>query len=226
MFTVVTQKNLSDAKRYFQEHLTRNDYYTAEEMRPGQWIGLGAQRLGLDTTRAVFCEEFERLCENKHPQTGERLTLRQNEKDNRRVFYDFTCSAPKSVSVLAVTLNDERLVIAHEAAVEAAFRELEGFAATRVRKQGRQLDRNTGNLLAARFTHAGRNLTAFVQRSGSGARYGGPNISYWEHQGEASVVWFGRAMKCATRTCARTNFSPPSRTNCARRSTPSSAGRV
>src|SRR5438128_6379119 len=153
MFTVVTQKNLGDAKRYFQEHLTRNDYYTAEEIRPGQWIGLGAQRLGLDTTRAVSCEEFERLCENQHPQTGERLTLRQNEKDHRRVFYDFTCSAPKSVSVLAVTLNDQRLVIAHEAAVEAAFRELEGFAATRVRKQGQQLDRKTGNLVAARFTH-------------------------------------------------------------------------
>jgi uncharacterized protein len=51
----------------------------------------------------------------------------------------------------------------------------------------------------ARFTHDGRTVTAFVQRSGSGARYGGPSVSYWEHQGEASVVWFGRTMKCATR---------------------------
>ena len=32
------------------------------------------------------------------------------------MFYDFTCSAPKSVSVLAVTLDDQRLVEAHEAA--------------------------------------------------------------------------------------------------------------
>jgi len=30
------------------------------------------------------------------------------------VFYDFTCSAPKSVSVLAVTLDDQRLIVAHE----------------------------------------------------------------------------------------------------------------
>jgi len=51
----------------------------------------------------------------------------------------------------------------------------------------------------ARFTHDGRAVTAFIQRSGSGARYDGPNVSYWEHQGEASVVWFGRSMKCATR---------------------------
>ena len=36
---------------------------------------------------------------------GERLTQRQQKEDQRRVFYDFTCSAPKSVSVLAVTLD-------------------------------------------------------------------------------------------------------------------------
>ena len=50
----------------------------------------------------------------------------------------------------------------------------------------------------ARFSYDGRSLTAFIQRSGSGARYGGNNVSYWEHQGEASVVWFGRTMKCTT----------------------------
>ena len=69
------------------------------------------------------------------------------------MFYDFTCSAPKSVSVLAVTLADERLVTAHEEATRIAFRELETFAATRVRKQGSQKDRTTGNLAAAAFTH-------------------------------------------------------------------------
>jgi len=52
---------------------------------------------------------------------------------------------------------------------------------------------------AARFTYDGRTVTAFIQRSGSGARYGAPSVSYWEHQGEASVVWFGRTMKCATK---------------------------
>jgi uncharacterized protein len=51
----------------------------------------------------------------------------------------------------------------------------------------------------ARFTHDGRTVTAFIARSGSGARYDGPSVSYWEHQGEASVVWFGKTFKCATR---------------------------
>jgi ATP-dependent exoDNAse (exonuclease V) alpha subunit len=44
-------------------------------------------------------------------------------------------------------------VAAHEEAARIAFRELETFAATRVRKQGSQKDRTTGNLVAAAFTH-------------------------------------------------------------------------
>jgi conjugative relaxase-like TrwC/TraI family protein len=151
MFTAVAHKNLTDAKEYFDEHLAQNDYYAAGEIRPGQWIGAGAERLGL--SGQVTREQFYALCENQHPQTGEQLTLRQNAKDDRRVFFDFTCSPPKSVSVLAVTLDDRRLVEAHEDAAKVAFRELEIFAATRVRKQGNQRDRTTGNLVAAAFVH-------------------------------------------------------------------------
>lgn len=151
MFTVLAQKDLADAEKYFDEHLEQNDYYSAGEIRPGQWIGAGAERLGL--RHQVMREEFHALCENRNPQNHERLTLRQKKEDKRRVFYDFTCSAPKSVSVLAVTLNDDRLVTAHEEAARLAFRELEAFAATRVRKEGSQTNRNTGNLIAAAFTH-------------------------------------------------------------------------
>ena len=151
MFTAVAQKSLADAEKYFDEHLEQNDYYSAGEIRPGQWIGAGADRLGLKQN--VTREQFHPLCENRNPQNNNRLTQRQKKEDKRRVFYDFTCSAPKSVSVLAVTLNDERLVVAHEESARIAFRELETFAATRVRKQGSQRDRTTGNLIAAAFTH-------------------------------------------------------------------------
>src|SRR5207248_10260870 len=78
---------------------------------------------------------------------------RQNAQDQRRVFFDFTCSSPKSVSVLAVTLDDQRLVEAHQESSRIAFRELETFAETRVRKHGKQRDRPTGNLVAAAFVH-------------------------------------------------------------------------
>jgi conjugative relaxase-like TrwC/TraI family protein len=153
MFSAMVHKELASAEGYFVEHLAQNDYYAAGEIRPGQWIGVGAEQLGLSVGQPVSREQFCGLCENQHPQTGARLTLRQNEKDNRRVFFDFTCSAPKSVSVLAVTLDDQRLVQAHQDSARIAFRELEAFAAARVRKAGGQRDRTTGNLIAAAFVH-------------------------------------------------------------------------
>jgi conjugative relaxase-like TrwC/TraI family protein len=134
MFTAVAHKNLADARKYFDEHLAQNDYYAAGEIRPGQWMGAGAERLGLKEN--VTREQFHALCENQNPNDGERLTQRSQKEGQRRVFYDFTCSAPKSVSVLAVTLDDPRLIEAHEEAAKLAFRELETFAAARVRKHG------------------------------------------------------------------------------------------
>jgi len=152
MFSAVAHKNLTDAEKYFDEHLAQNDYYAAGEIRPGQWVGAGAERLGLNNN--VTREQFHALCENQNPETGERLTQRSQKEGQRRVFYDFTCSAPKSVSVLAVTLDDPRLIEAHEEAARLAFRELETFAATRIRKQGvENRDRVTGNLVAAAFVH-------------------------------------------------------------------------
>jgi conjugative relaxase-like TrwC/TraI family protein len=151
MFTAVTHKNLAGAESYFDEHLAQNDYYAAGEIRAGQWIGAGAERLGLNN--AVTREQFHALCENRNPNDDERLTQRQQKENQRRVFFDFTCAPPKSVSVLAVTLDDQRLVEAHEESARIAFRELETFAATRVRKQGSQRDRTTGNLVAAAFVH-------------------------------------------------------------------------
>ena len=151
MFSAVAQKNLADAEQYFDEHLAQNDYYAAGEVRPGQWIGAGAEQLKL--AGVVTRDQFRNLCENQNPNDGERLTQRKQAENVRRVFYDFTCSAPKSVSVLAVTLDDQRLIEAHEAASQIAFRELETFAAARVRKGGVQKDRTTGNLVAASFVH-------------------------------------------------------------------------
>ena len=105
MFTAVAHKNLADAEGYFDEHFSQNDYYAAGEIRPGQWIGVGAERLGLSGGQNVSRQQFYALCENRNPKTDERLTQRQQKEDKRRVFFDFTCSAPKAVSVLAVTFG-------------------------------------------------------------------------------------------------------------------------
>ena len=159
MLTAKTQYNLTNAREYFEEHLCVGDYYDEGQRVAGQWIGAGAEQLGL--SGKVRADDFLRLCENQHPKTGETLTQRLNtvrmndgkEAVNRRVFYDFTFSPPKSVSVVALAGADERIVAAHDQAVWSAMRELENFAATRVRAGGGHGDRSTSNVAAALFTH-------------------------------------------------------------------------
>jgi conjugative relaxase-like TrwC/TraI family protein len=164
MLTPKAQYSLANAKRYFKEHLSVGDYYAEGQHVAGQWFGNGAADLGLQGVTTA--EQFERLCENLHPATGQKLTLRQNatrietgndgvarETANRRVFYDFTFSPPKSVSIAALVGDDKRIVAAHGQAIRAAMTELQSFAATRVRKNGQCTDRTTGNIVAAVFQH-------------------------------------------------------------------------
>ncbi len=69
------------------------------------------------------------------------------------MFYDFTISPPKDVSILALVGADERIAGAHDRAIRAAVVELEHFAATRVRSAGSFKDRRTGNFIGAVFRH-------------------------------------------------------------------------
>jgi len=157
--TAKTQYNLKNAREYFEEHLCVGDYYDEGQRVAGQWFGVGADQLGL--SGKIRADDFLRLCENQHPVTGQTLTQRLNtvrmEKGesavNRRVFYDFTFSPPKSVSIAALAMADERIVEAHERAVRSALREFETFTTTRVRVGGAHGDRSTGNFVAALFTH-------------------------------------------------------------------------
>src|SRR6185437_8584515 len=77
----------------------------------------------------------------------------EHQAANRRVFYDFTFSPPKSVSIVALAGGDNRIAEAHERATMEALRQLEGFAATRVRKNGQSTDRTTGKIVGAVFRH-------------------------------------------------------------------------
>ena len=159
MVTAKTQYSLKHAQEYFEEHLCVGDYYDEGQRVAGEWIGTGAERLGL--SGKIRADDFLRLCENQHPATGETLTQRLNttrtkgdeNAANRRVFYDFTFSPPKSVSLAAFLGADERILDVHARAVRCALHEFEKFAATRVRLNGACGDRLTGNFAAALFTH-------------------------------------------------------------------------
>lgn len=158
MLTAKPQLNLANAREYFREHLSTGDYYAQGQKVSGEWIGHGAEMLGL--AGMVKEADFLALCEGQNLTTGERLTARQNLRRrengqsvaNRRVFYDFTLSPPKSVSVIAL-MQDDRISAIHARAVREALGELEKRAEARVRKSGQHGERLTGNVVAATFRH-------------------------------------------------------------------------
>lgn len=149
MFTARPQKNLKAALEYFRVHLQPGDAGVSEDL--GAWIGKGLDRLGIHPGQPVTAEMFDRLCHNRHPLTGEQLTALT--VPDRRIFFDFVVSAPKSVSIMALTVGDPRILQLHEAAVRTAFTRMEQFASTRVRKDGKDEDRLTAELAAVLFQH-------------------------------------------------------------------------
>ncbi|HVT83277.1 MAG TPA: MobF family relaxase [Phycisphaerae bacterium] len=158
MIQTKIQFNLENARQYFREHLTAGDYYSQGQEIAGEWLGLGAEKLGL--RGHVDEAAFLALCEGKHPETGLRLGQRMNsvrqEGDavvaNRRIFFDFTIAPPKSVSVVGL-FQDARILALHGQAVRQAMLELEKRAEARIRRSGQNGERMTGNIVTACFRH-------------------------------------------------------------------------
>jgi conjugative relaxase-like TrwC/TraI family protein len=183
MFTAAKIRNGST---YFANHLSANDYYAQGERVKGEWVGKGAEALGL--SGEVRPEAFEALRVNQRPGTGDRLTPRTKEMrqptlaeaaqafrqkegrtgtvhevtnfrlsmkpvSNRVAFFDFQCSAQKSVSLLAVLGEDKRLRTVHEEASRIALSELERFASRQRNTLVQRQSEVTGNICAAAFTH-------------------------------------------------------------------------
>ena len=184
--SMFTSAKIRNGSTYFANHLSANDYYAQGERVTGQWLGKGAESLGL--SGEVRPEDFEALRINLRPGTVERLTPRTKEMrqptfaeaahvfrqkadrpgtsqevfnfrlsmrpvSNRAAFFDFQCSAQKSVSILAVLGGDKRLRTAHEEASRIALAELERFASRQKNTPLQRQSEVTGNICAAAFTH-------------------------------------------------------------------------
>ncbi|MBI1176385.1 relaxase domain-containing protein [bacterium] len=146
MLRVIASRN---AKEYFAQSLSKEDYYSEGQEVRGEWQGIGAERLGL--SGPVTTEAFESLCDNQKPGTDERLT--QRNKSNRIVGYDFNFHCPKSVSVVYELTRDERILDAFKDSVKQAMREVESEIKTRVRKNGADENRTTSKMVWAEFFH-------------------------------------------------------------------------
>ena len=145
MLRIVPTSSAAQAKSYYRQA----DYYTQDQELPGVWHGRGAARLGL--TGNVDKAQFDALCDNLNPTTGEPITLAT--RANRTVGYDFNFHAPKSLSLLQAMTNDASLLQAFQTAVDETMALIEADMQTRVRKGYQYQERTTGNMVCARFDH-------------------------------------------------------------------------
>ncbi|HMK06651.1 MAG TPA: MobF family relaxase, partial [Flavobacterium sp.] len=149
MIRMIQSQSAGHAKAYFSEALAKSDYYVSDQELAGFWQGRLADRLGLH--QADMKDAFFALCENHHPQTGASLTPRT--KEVRKVGYDINFHCPKSVSVLHAFAGDDHILKAFQDSVTETMRAIESDSKTRVRLNGQQDERATGELAWAHFTH-------------------------------------------------------------------------
>jgi conjugative relaxase-like TrwC/TraI family protein len=193
MLRVTESKNADAAKQYFGKSMVRSDYYSEGQEIAGLWGGKAAERLGL--SGQVDQESYFALCDNLDPRTKEKLTPRQ--KANRRAGYDFTFSAPKSVSVLYELSGDERILSAFRDAVKDTMVEAEAEMKTRVRKNGKDENRLTGNMVWAEFVHFTSRPVDGVPDPHLHAHVFAHNITFDETEGRFKAGQFGELKRDA-----------------------------
>lgn len=145
MLRIIQNSQPAGAKSYY----STADYFSEGQELVGQYRGKAAAMLGLHGE--VEKASWDALCDNRHPETGEQLTPRV--KDNRTVGYDWNFSAPKSVSLLYGVTRDERVLDAFRDAVSETMQDVESEVQTRVRKNGKNEDRTTGNFVYGEYVH-------------------------------------------------------------------------
>ncbi len=141
--------------RYYEQQVAQgqDDYYTGRGEAPGEWVGTGAQALGL--TGRVGAGQFGALIAGHDPRDPA-VRLRSSAHDPKVAAYDLTFSAPKTLSILFAVAPEDvsgELVGCHEEAVGAALGYLEDTAVMVRRGHAGQYVQPGDGLVAAAYRH-------------------------------------------------------------------------
>jgi conjugative relaxase-like TrwC/TraI family protein len=163
MLTISKPLSSGQAQTYHQKEFTAKEqnYWSQRGVIAGEWQGRLAAQFGL--AGMVSEEDFARLSQGQHPQTGEQLVRQRSSYEyqdadgktiktmEHRAGWDATFSAPKSVSLTALVGGDERVREAHRESVSVALDQLEHY--TQARIGGNHPPETTGKFIAAKFEH-------------------------------------------------------------------------
>jgi len=163
VLTISKPLSAGQAQAYHQKEFTAKEqsYWSRRNAVQGEWQGRLAAQYGL--VGAVSAEDFAKLSQGQHPQTGEQLVqhrMAHEYKDENgktiktmehRAGWDATFSAAKSVSLTALVGGDQRIREAHRESVRIALDELERYVQARI--GGNHPAETTGRFAAAKFEH-------------------------------------------------------------------------
>ena len=163
MLTISKPLSAGQAQTYHEKEFTAKEqnYWSQRGVIAGEWQGRLAGAFGLVGT--VSAEDFAKLSQGQHPQTGEQLVRQRasyeyQDADGKtiktmehRAGWDATFSAPKSVSLTALVGGDDRVREAHRESVRVALDQLEQY--TQARIGGNHPPETTGRFIAAKFEH-------------------------------------------------------------------------
>lgn len=150
MLSVTKVKSTAKTTQYF----AKDDYYASNDpnhQKFSNWYGEGAKELGLEGS--VVAEDFRNVLDGKLS-NGQVIGVQKGLNIIHDPGRDLTFSAPKSVSIMALVYEDQRLIEAHGQAVKNTLDEIEkNYLKTRFKKNGEITLEVTGKMVAAMFKH-------------------------------------------------------------------------
>ncbi len=190
-------KSAGKAADYYADVAKAAEYYEGEGRVPSRWLGAGSALQGLrgevgrDALRAQLSGAV-RDADGQQRQLG----IQRGGEFQHRAGWDFTVSAPKSVSIEALVHGRDDVIAAHRNAANAAIDYLEKHAAA-ARINGQFVQ--TGNLTIAAYDHVSSRagdpqlhthlLVANVTHDSTGRARSLSNERMMEHRKAADAIY-------------------------------------